>query len=78
MGGFCKQQAQRPRFVAQGGVLPVGEDCGCASGPADLHVGPGDDVQVQSFMFCESSHQITYLGANSVFVDWEHETWTQF
>ncbi len=38
-------------------------------------VGPGDDVLVQSFTFCASSHPITYLGATPVFVDSERETW---
>ena len=32
-------------------------------------VGPGDEVLVQSFTFCASSHPITYLGATPVFVD---------
>lgn len=38
-------------------------------------VGPGDEVLVQSFTFCASSHPITYLGATPVFVDSEPETW---
>ncbi len=38
-------------------------------------VGPGDEVLVQSFTFCASSHPITYLGATPVFVDSEAETW---
>lgn len=38
-------------------------------------VGPGDEVIVQSFTFCASSHPITYLGATPVFVDSEKETW---
>ena len=38
-------------------------------------VGPGDEVLVQSFTFCASSHPITYLGATPVFVDSERETW---
>lgn len=35
----------------------------------------GDEVIVQSFTFCASSHPITYLGATPVFVDSERETW---
>ena len=53
-----------------------------ASGTSAVHlaliacgVGPGDEVIVQSFTFCASSHPITYLGATPVFVDSEPETW---
>ena len=38
-------------------------------------VGSGDEVCVQSFTFCASSHPITYLGATPVFIDSEKETW---
>ena len=38
-------------------------------------VAPGDEVLVQSFTFCASSHPVTYLGATPVFVDSEAETW---
>ena len=38
-------------------------------------VKPGDEVIVQSFTFCASSHPITYLGATPVFVDSEKDTW---
>ena len=38
-------------------------------------VKPGDEVIVQSFTFCASSHPITYLGATPVFVDSEPDTW---
>ena len=38
-------------------------------------VGVGDEVCVQSFTFCASSHPITYLGATPVFIDSERETW---
>ena len=53
-----------------------------SAGTAAIHlaliacgVGPGDEVLVQSFTFCASSHPITYLGATPVFVDSEAETW---
>ena len=53
-----------------------------ASGTSAVHlaliasgVKAGDDVLVQSFTFCASSHPITYLGANPVFVGSEGETW---
>ena len=38
-------------------------------------VGPGDEVMVQSFTFCASSHPVTYLGATPVFVDSEPDSW---
>ena len=38
-------------------------------------VGPGDEVCVQSFAFCASSHPITYRGAKPVFIGSEKETW---
>ena len=53
-----------------------------SAGTAALHlallackVGQGDEVIVQSFTFCASSHPITYLGASPVFVDSELDTW---
>ena len=52
------------------------------SGTAAVHlgllacgVGPGDEVIVQSFTFCASTHPITYLGATPVLVDSEPDTW---
>ena len=38
-------------------------------------VGPGDEVCVQSFTFCASSHPITYLGAKPIFIGSEQKTW---
>ena len=38
-------------------------------------VGPGDEVCVQSFTFCASSHPITYVGAKPVFIGSEKDTW---
>ena len=38
-------------------------------------VGPGDEVCVQSYTFCASSHPITYLGAKPIFIGSEKETW---
>ncbi|MBP5456257.1 MAG: DegT/DnrJ/EryC1/StrS family aminotransferase [Paludibacteraceae bacterium] len=35
----------------------------------------GDEVCVQSFTFCASSHPITYIGATPVFIDSERDTW---
>lgn len=38
-------------------------------------VGPGDEVCVQSFTFCASSHPVKYLGATPVFIDSEMDSW---
>lgn len=38
-------------------------------------VGQGDEVLVQSFTFCASSHPVTYLGATPIFIDSEKGTW---
>ena len=38
-------------------------------------VGPSDEVLVQSFTFCASTHPITYLGATPVMIDSEPDTW---
>lgn len=61
----------------------LGREVVCLSaGTAAVHlallacgVGPGDEVIVQSFTFCASSHPVTYLGAVPVFVDSERESW---
>lgn len=63
----------------------VGEDkriVALSAGTAAVHlalvacgVGQGDEVIVQSFTFCASSHPITYVGATPVFVDSEEDTW---
>ena len=63
----------------------VGEDkrvVALSSGTAAVHlgllacgVGPGDEVLVQSFTFCASTHPITYLGATPVMIDSEPDTW---
>ncbi len=53
-----------------------------SSGTAAVHlgliaagVGRGDEVLVQSFTFCASTHPITYLGATPIMIDSEEETW---
>ena len=53
-----------------------------SSGTAAVHLGllncgvkPGDEVIVQSFTFCASTHPVTYLGATPVLVDSEPDTW---
>ena len=53
-----------------------------SSGTAAVHlgllaagVGRDDEVLVQSFTFCASTHPITYLGATPVLIDSEPDTW---
>lgn len=65
------------RFVGEGKEVVA-----LSTGTAAVHlallacgVGQGDEVIVQSFTFCASSHPVTYLGAVPVFVDSEKETW---
>jgi len=65
------------RFVGQNKKVVA-----LSAGTAAVHlsllacgVGPGDEVLVQSFTFCASSHPITYLGATPVFVDSEKDSW---
>lgn len=64
------------RFVGEGEVVAL------SAGTAAVHlaliacgVQTGDEVIVQSFTFCASSHPIAYLGATPVFVDSDPETW---
>ena len=64
------------KFVGNGEVVAL------SAGTAAVHlaliacgVKPGDEVIVQNFTFCASSHPITYLGAKPIFVGSESETW---
>lgn len=65
------------------GTEPLDRKVVCLSaGTAAVHlaliacgVQAGDEVCVQSFTFCASSHPITYLGAKPVFIGSEKETW---
>ena len=65
------------------GSEPLDRTVVCLSaGTAAVHlaliacgVQAGDEVLVQSFTFCASSHPITYLGAKPVFVGSERDTW---
>ena len=73
-------EADLKAYVAKCGVER--EVVALASGTAAVHlalvgcgVGPGDEVLVQSFTFCASSHPVTYLGAKPVFVDSEPDSW---
>ena len=72
---------QSSKFIVEP-TLKEKEVVALSSGTAAVHlaliacgVKPGDEVIVQSFTFCASSHPITYLGATPVFVDSEPETW---
>ena len=66
-----------------GGDLKLARKVVCLSaGTAAVHlaligcgVKSGDEVLVQSFTFCASSHPITYLGAKPIFIGSEGETW---
>ena len=73
-------EADLKAYVAKCGVER--EVVALASGTAAVHlalvgcgVEPGDEVLVQSFTFCASSHPVTYLGAKPVFVDSEADSW---
>ena len=64
------------------GISPNKRVVALSAGTAAVHlallncgVSPGDEVCVQSFTFCASSHPITYLGATPVFIDSEKDTW---
>ena len=65
------------KFVGEGKEVVA-----LSSGTAAVHlallacgVGPSDEVLVQSFTFCASSHPISYLGATPVFIDSEKDSW---
>ena len=70
-------EADLEAFVGEGKSVVA-----LCSGTAAVHlaliacgVGPGDEVLVQSFTFCASTHPVTYLGATPVFVDSEKDSW---
>ena len=74
VNGFEKDLEQ---FVSQGKRV-VALSAGTAAvhlALLDCGVTAGDEVIVQSFTFCASSHPITYLGAQPVFVDSEPASW---
>lgn len=78
-------EADLEAFVNSGkdGAADLDRKVVCLSaGTAAVHlaligcgVKAGDEVLVQSFTFCASSHPITYLGAKPVFMGSEEETW---
>lgn len=81
---FVNDRGERDYYVAN---APLNDNLNrtvvCLSaGTAAVHlaligcgVQAGDEVLVQSFTFCASSHPITYLGAKPIFVGSERETW---
>ena len=84
VNGFEKELED---FMTPSPALPEGEGArkrvvALSSGTAAVHLGllcagvkPGDEVIVQSFTFCASTHPVTYLGAKPVLVDSEPDTW---
>ena len=75
-------EANLKQFVGKDQQEREKEVVALSAGTAAIHlalvacgVKPGDEVCVQSFTFCASSHPITYLGATPVFIDSERDTW---
>ena len=85
VNGFEKDLEQFIVHNSESTVRPVLENkrvVALSSGTAAVHlgllaagVGLGDEVLVQSFTFCASTHPITYLGAKPIMVDSEADTW---
>ena len=85
VNGFEKVLEQFIIHNAQGKITPGLEGkrvVALSAGTAAVHLGllncgvkPGDEVIVQSFTFCASTHPVTYLGATPVLVDSEPDTW---
>ncbi len=82
VNGFEEELKQYVIRTSDGQTPFTREIVALSSGTAAVHlgllacgVGPGDEVLVQSFTFCASTHPITYLGASPVLVDSEPETW---
>ena len=79
---FVKTPSNSPCLGEEQNSLQKKRVVALSAGTAAVHlaliacgVGPGDEVCVQSFTFCASSHPITYLGATPVFIDSEKDTW---
>lgn len=75
-------EADLKQFVGKDQQEGEKEVVALSAGTAAIHlalvacgVKPGDEVCVQSFTFCASSHPITYLGATPIFIDSERDTW---
>jgi len=85
VNGFEKDLEQfivhNSEFIV-GGTIENKRVVALSSGTAAVHLGllaagvkAGDEVIVQSFTFCASTHPVTYLGATPVLVDSESDTW---
>ena len=82
VNGFEEDLKQYVGRLADGTSVVSKEMVALSSGTAAVHlgllacgVGPGDEVLVQTFTFCASTHPIKYLGATPVMIDSERETW---
>ena len=85
VNGFEKDLEQFIVHSSESIVRPALENkrvVALSAGTAAVHLGllncgvkPGDEVIVQSFTFCASTHPVTYLGATPVLVDSEPDTW---
>ncbi len=82
VNGFEKDLAEYVNHRKDGQAPLHKSVVGLSAGTAAVHlaliacdVEAGDEVLVQSFTFCASSHPITYLGATPVFIDSERESW---
>ena len=82
VNGFEEDLKQYVGRLSDGTTAVSKEIVALSSGTAAVHlgllacgVGPGDEVLVQSFTFCASTHPIKYLGATPVLIDSEPDTW---
>ena len=76
VNGFEEDLKQYVGRLSDGTTAVSKEIVALSSGTAAVHlgllacgVGPGDEVLVQSFTFCASTHPIKYLGATPVLID---------
>ena len=85
VNGFEEDLRQFIIHNAQGTIITELESkrvVALCSGTAAVHLGliaagvkAGDEVLVQSFTFCASTHPITYIGATPILIDSEPDTW---
>lgn len=82
VNGFEKDLEEFVSLNDKGEMINDKRVVALSSGTAAVHLGllncgvrPGDEVIVQSFTFCASTHPVTYLGATPVLVDSETDTW---
>ena len=78
----CPPISNEQSVMSNGQTVAAKRVVALSSGTAAVHLGllncgvkPGDEVIVQSFTFCASTHPVTYLGATPVLVDSEPDTW---